>query len=225
MIEAREGFLRAGHTAGLRETIAATAAELLESSRTALIVDAGAGTGYYLARILDLSPHWKGIALDASKYALRRAARAHVRVGAVGCDIWSRLPLKDQCAALVLNVFSPRNGEEFRRVLVAGGHVLVVTPTADHLQELVAPLGLITVDPSKQQRLHAGLSPWLERISSETYRSTLTLKASEVEILVGMGPSARHLHLAELRTRIDQLVGKASVPVTFSVDLSVFQAS
>src|SRR5688572_30940209 len=39
------------------------------------ILDLGAGTGWYLARVLDRLPGRIGLALDLSKHALRRAAR------------------------------------------------------------------------------------------------------------------------------------------------------
>lgn len=223
MVAARERFLGAGHTAGLRMELARTVAAVLRSRQSHLVVDAGAGTGYYLAGVLDLCSQWRGVALDASKYALRRAAHAHPRIGAVGCDIWSRLPLKNESAALVLNIFSPRNAEEFHRILAAGGYALVVTPATDHLLELVTPLGLIGIDPYKRERLHAGFSRWFEEISSKTYRSIISLQAHDIETLVCMGPSCRHAEPTELRARIDRLTGRGSTPVTFSVVLSLFR--
>jgi 23S rRNA (guanine745-N1)-methyltransferase len=51
-------------------------------------VDAGAGTGYYLREVLNALEAASGVALDASRSAAQRAARAHPRVGAVVCDIW-----------------------------------------------------------------------------------------------------------------------------------------
>ena len=84
-----------------------------------------------------------------AKPAARRAARAHPRAGAAVCDVWRGLPLADACADVVLDVFAPRNGAEFRRVLRPGGRLVVVTPTPAHLAELVPLLGLIGVDPDK----------------------------------------------------------------------------
>ncbi len=51
--------------------------------------------------------------------------------------------MRDAVAALVLNVFAPRNGAETTRVLAPGGLLAVVTPTERHLEELVGPLGLL----------------------------------------------------------------------------------
>ena len=54
----------------------------------------GAGTGHHLAAVLDRVPGRLGLALDASAAALRRAARAHPRMAAVGCDAWRALPVR-----------------------------------------------------------------------------------------------------------------------------------
>jgi 23S rRNA (guanine745-N1)-methyltransferase len=225
MIAAREDFLSAGHLAGLREAIADDAAEFSPASEPRVIVDAGAGTGYYLAGVLDRLPDCVGVALDASKAALRRSARAHARIGAVGCDIWSGLPLADACACLLLDIFSPRNGPEYRRVIATGGHLIVVTPGPDHLQELVDPLGLIGVDPHKAERLETVLSPWFTPERRTKYERTLQLRGRELATLVSMGPSARHLSAEKLRTRIVALLGsRSALPVTFSVALSVHRA-
>jgi len=175
MVAARERFLAAGHYA----PIAAALVEAAPPART--IVDLGCGTGYYLAALLDARPDARGIGLDASRPALRRAARAHPKITAVACDIWDALPLADGAADLMLNVFAPRNVPEIRRVLA--GTLLVVTPTERHLREL----DLIGVHPRKQERLHDALgAPRAERLLE--YELTLADAAD----LVAMGPSAHH---------------------------------
>ena len=41
--------------------------------------------------------------------------------------------MADAAAGVLLNVFAPRNGAEFRRVLRADGVLLVVTPTGEEV--------------------------------------------------------------------------------------------
>src|SRR5919206_373512 len=113
------------------------------------------------AGVLDRAPDAVGVVLDASRYAARRAARAHPRAMAVVADSWARWPVRDAALDRVLVVFAPRNGAETARVLRPGGRLVVVTPAADHLAELVGPLGLLTVDPAKADRLTAALGPHL----------------------------------------------------------------
>ncbi len=108
MVAARAAFLGAGHYAPIAEALCAAAGE------PEAIVDLGAGTGYYLAALLRANPAAHGVALDASRPALRRAVRAHPRIAGVACDIWRGLPLEDGSADLIVNVFAPRNLPEIR---------------------------------------------------------------------------------------------------------------
>jgi 23S rRNA (guanine745-N1)-methyltransferase len=182
-------------------------------------VDLGAGTGRYLARVLDALPAHHGIALDVSAAALRRAARAHPRIGAVGCDIWGPLPVRDEVAGLVLNVFAPRNGAEMARVLRPNGALIVVTPTARHLEELVAALGLLSVDSRKQERLEGELEERFRIARAELVEWPMALGREELEAVARMGPSAAHVDPAALRERI--AAHPESTEVTASVTMTV----
>src|SRR3954470_24075897 len=179
MVAAREAFLGAGHFAPIRDALPRV---------DGLVVELGAGTAYYLAAAL--GERGSGIALDSSKPALKRAARAHPRIAAVACDVWAGLPLQDGVADLVLDVFAPRNGEEIARVLKPTGTLVVVTPTGDHLQDLREALGLLEVDPRKAERLQ-GLPLAHER--HERLDFAMNLTHEDIRQLVAMGPNAHHV--------------------------------
>ncbi|GAA4695024.1 putative RNA methyltransferase [Phytohabitans rumicis] len=210
MVAARAEFLAAGHYDFISSALDRVARTAYQSG---LVVDAGAGTGRHLAAVLDALPGAHGLALDVSKPALRRAARAHPRAGAVLCDTWGRLPLADRAAGLLLNVFAPRNGAEFRRVLRPGGALLVVTPAADHLAELVDRLGLLHVDPDKADRVAASLGDHFALAEEHQLRRTLTLSGAAARTVVAMGPSAWHTAPVSL---------DGPVTVTASVRLGVY---
>jgi 23S rRNA (guanine745-N1)-methyltransferase len=214
MVADRADFLSAGHFAFISTALASA----VPDSR--LVVDAGAGTGHHLAAVLDAHPDAVGLALDVSKPAVRRAARAHPRAAAVLCDTWQRLPLADGAAGALLDVFAPRNGAEFHRVLRPGGTLLVVTPTAEHLRELVGPLGLLNVDAEKPGRVAASLSAWFVPVAEQRLERSLRLTHAEVRALVGMGPSAWHTDPAALTARIAAL--PTPTVVTASVHLRRF---
>jgi 23S rRNA (guanine745-N1)-methyltransferase len=197
MVAARAEFLAAGHYDFISGALASAA------PAAELVVDAGAGTGHHLAAVLDASPGAVGLALDISKPAVRRAARVHPRAAAALCDTWRRLPLADGAAGVLLDVFAPRNGAEFRRVLRRDGILLVVTPTGEHLAELIGPLGLLNVDADQRR---------LDR--------TLHLSHADVRTLVGMGPSAWHADPDVLADRIARL--PTPVAITASVHLRRF---
>ena len=203
MVVAREAVQSAGLFAPLE---AALVPLVPEPAR--LIVDLGAGTGHYLSRILQDRPHAHGLAFDVSKSALRRAARAHERMGAVLADTWGPLPLADSSADVILNVFAPRNGPEMLRVLRAGGVLIVATPTAAHLRELRDKARLLDVDPSKQERLGVTLAGF-RRTGEHTVRWRLDLSAAQADSLILMGPNAFHGF-----TATGPIVTRAEVSVT-----------
>jgi 23S rRNA (guanine745-N1)-methyltransferase len=221
MVADRAEFLAAGHYAGI--TAALTDAVLADGPPPRALLDAGGGTGAHLAGVLERLPDAVGVVLDASRYAARRAARSHPRAMAVVADSWARWPVRDAALDRVLVVFAPRNGAETARVLRPGGRLVVVTPAADHLAELVGPLGLLTVDPVKADRLAAALGPHLRPVAASAHRQVLQLDRAAVRTLVGMGPHARHLQEGELTARIAAL--PEPVLVTVAVDVSTWHAS
>lgn len=212
MVAARVAFLGAGHYAPLADLIAERAAAV---GRSGLIVDAGAGTGYYLARALDRVAEATGLALDVSALALRRAARAHERLGAAVWNLWLPWPVADGSASVLLNVFAPRNGAEFHRVLRPDGRLIVVSPQAGHLRELASVVDLLEVDDRKDERLDSALGGYFEPVSREELTEQLTLSPDAVRHLAWMGPSAHHpTRLARLSTLTGPLTLTASFHIT-----------
>lgn len=160
-------------------------------------------------------------AYDFITQALVAAARAHPRCGAALVDTWARWPLADGAASLLLNVFAPRNGGEFRRVLRDDGTLLVVTPAEDHLRELIGPLGMLRVDPEKPARVTRSLAGHFTAVRVDEHRHTLRLSHAQVRALVAMGPSAWHTTPDRLTQAIAALPDP--VTVTAAVTLGVYR--
>ncbi|WP_342213720.1 putative RNA methyltransferase [Nocardia wallacei] len=186
MLDARAAFQRARHFAPIADAVAA--AVTARPPRT--ILEIGAGTGYYLAAALEAAPAAHGIALDVSKPAARRGARAHVRAASVLADAWRGLPIRDAALTHVLSVFAPRNPDEVARVLAPGGLFVVVTPTARHLSELIAPLDMVRVDTAKDARLADALSARFDRLDSHLIEYPMPLTHPDITHVAAMGPSA-----------------------------------
>jgi 23S rRNA (guanine745-N1)-methyltransferase len=220
MVADRVAFLEAGHYAGVTRVLAETVGVGPEPRR---LLDLGGGTGHHLARVLDGLPAAVGVVLDSSPYAARRAARAHPRAVAVVADTWARLPVADSAVDRVLVVFAPRNGPEIARVLADDGRLVVVTPAADHLSELVGPLDLLRVDPDKAARLAAALEPHLEPVAAVVHRERLRLDRAAAATLVGMGPHARHLTQAAVRATLAGL--PELLDVTVAVRIGTYRRS
>ncbi|HET7725226.1 MAG TPA: methyltransferase domain-containing protein [Propionibacteriaceae bacterium] len=187
MLEARSRVLR-----GLYADVVALVADTAATLRPRVVVDAGAGTGQYLAAVIDALPQAVGIATDVSVAAARRAASAHPRLASVVADTWRGLPVVDSAADLVLCVFAPRNPADFARLLPPGGHLLVVTPEPGHLAQLRATYGLLDLDPDKDTRLEQSLAGLFSPLASTRLSRGVAASANEVADVVAMGPNAFH---------------------------------
>jgi len=211
MVAARASFLDRGHYAPIAEAVS----EAIPTG-DGVVIDLGGGTGYYLAAVLDAHPGSTGIAIDLSRLALRRAARAHPRAGAIVADVWKPLPIRSGAALAVLSIFSPRNAPEIARILGPHGVLVVVTPTARHLAELVSSLGMITVDERKQERLDTQLRDF-RRLSNAPLEYEIELSHDDVLAVVLMGPSAHHLDAAALARDVAGLAEPLRVTVSVAV--------
>ncbi|WP_026927543.1 putative RNA methyltransferase [Granulicoccus phenolivorans] len=187
MVADRITFLDTGAYAPIAAAIAA------HTRGAAVIVDAGAGTGYYLDHALPTGA--RGVACDISVAAAKRAAKLD-RIGAVVADTWAGLPVRSDCADVVLCVFAPRNMAEFARLLRPSGHLIVVTPSQQHLASVRARHKLIEVEPDKLGRLDAAAEPHLTLQSRERVEYAFDASAEQVGHLIGMGPNALHTHAA-----------------------------
>ncbi|MEU5258090.1 putative RNA methyltransferase [Amycolatopsis sp. NPDC021455] len=209
MVAARADFLASGAYGPLADELARVCA-----ATDGLVVDAGAGTGYYLARVLEASEAF-GLALDVSAVALRRAARAHPRLGAAVWNLWEPWPVGDGVASVVLNVFAPRNGPEFHRVLRPGGLLVVAAPAPDHLRELGDLV--LAVDERKDERLDATLGSYFAREERKEVRREVELTPRQARQAVEMGPAGFHLDRGGRRERLDALREPQVVTVSFTV--------
>jgi 23S rRNA (guanine745-N1)-methyltransferase len=216
MLAARAAF----QDAGFFDPIADAIADVVAPDADA-VAEIGAGTGFYLAALLEARPEAVGVGLDISKAAARRCAGAHPRAASVVADVWRQLPIRTGVLRHVLSVFAPRNAEEVHRVLAADGTFVVVTPTARHLVELIEPLGMVRVDEDKPRRLGESLSARFERVSRGRVEYAMVLARPDIEAVVAMGPSAHHLAPAQRAARIAAL--PAELDVTASVNVSVYR--
>lgn len=99
-----------------------------------VMVDAGCGEGYY-AKAVCPGRAMTRIGFDLSKEAVRLAARGEKKAAFFAADL-GNIPLADGCADAVLDIFTPANYAEFRRVLKPGGLLVKLAPRSGYLQEL-----------------------------------------------------------------------------------------
>lgn len=233
MVAARDRFLGAGHYAPIASALADACAAL---PADAAVLDAGAGTGYYLAAVLDRLASGAGaedtdsggtgsgsarrrpraVALDLSAHALRRAARIEGVTAAVW-DLWRPLPLAAGAVDAVLDVFAPRNLPEFARVTRPGGLLVAVTPLPDHLAELRGRLPLLDVPAGKAEALEHAAAEDYTPVSRAELRFPIRLTPEAAADLVQMGPAGHHT----AREDLERLAGADELAATAAVELSV----
>lgn len=209
MVNSRETFLSNGHFAPFVEAVSDAVADVVERAAgdaDPIVMEAGAGTGYYLAHTLDLIEGSRGVGLDVSVPAAKHLARSHPRVGAVVADVWEQLPIRTGSVHALAVVFAPRNPAEFARVLVDGGEAVMLVADQGHLDELREPLGILGVEDGKIERLVAQSAGHLAPAADpELIEFPMQLGRDAIAAQVGMSPSARHLDPEVLQARLAEL--------------------
>lgn len=221
-VRRRADFLQAGHYAPLAQAVADAAAQCLDAGgggrgggaggaggatsgagREPLVVDVGAGIGYYLAALLERVPGVRGLGTEMSVAAAKRLAKAHPRAAAIIADTWQGLPLATGACDVVTVLFAPRNAAEFARVLVPTGSLIVAWPGAHHLEPLRTELGMLTIEEHKTERMLAELAPHFATDDAliTSHQWELAIGPETAVGLALMGPSGAHHTAHELQER------------------------
>lgn len=119
----------------------ADALEALLPAGAHRLLDAGCGDGWYLNALLQRHEDWQGAGVDISRDAILQATdQPCTALWCVG-DL-RKLPFCDGAFTAVLDVLTPANYEEFRRVLSPDGLLLKVYPGSGYLKEIRAARGM-----------------------------------------------------------------------------------
>ncbi|PKQ32867.1 MAG: 23S rRNA methyltransferase [Actinobacteria bacterium HGW-Actinobacteria-2] len=178
------------HQAGVFEPVATVIGELC--SGRLHVLEAGVGTGHYLAAALGTEPSAVGVGLDVSKAAARHCLRADRRIAAVVADVWKPLPVRDRAVDVVMSVFAPRNLPEFSRVLRPDGRFIAVTPRGGHLTGLRDAYGLLDIPIGKADQLSAAAGEFFDLIDTRVVKYRLPVSETLATDLIAMGPNAFH---------------------------------
>lgn len=211
----RQQILEAGFYQAILEDIS----DLLASSKTTkTILDIGCGEGFYSRKLQERYPDKTFYAFDISKDSVQIAAKSEPNWSVnwfVG-DL-ARLPIKDASMDILLDIFSPANYGEFRRVLSKDGILIKVIPTENHLKEIRQKVqDQLTNKDYSNQDIKNHFQEHFTILSSQTASLTKTITAEQLQALLSMTPLLFHIdqskidwsQLTEITIEAEILVGK-----------------
>lgn len=131
MVAARTNFLNKEYYKALSDKLCEGILHYCKEGST--VFDAGCGEGYYTSKVFSrLNGKAEIIGIDISKIALAVAAKRDKGVEyAVGSLF--HLPVLSESCDVLMSLFAPYCGEEFRRVLKKDGVMILVIPSEKHL--------------------------------------------------------------------------------------------
>ena len=205
--------------AGFYQAILEAVSDLLSNSKNAkTILDIGCGEGFYSRKLQERHPDKTFYAFDISKDSVQIAAKSEPNWAVnwfVG-DL-ARLPIKDASMDILLDIFSPANYGEFRRVLSKDGILIKVIPTKNHLKEIRQKVqDQLTNKEYSNQDIKNHFQNNFTILSSKTASLTKTITADQLQALLSMTPLLFHIdqskidwsQLTEITIEAEILVGK-----------------
>ena len=205
--------------AGFYQAILEAVSDLLVSSETSTtVLDIGCGEGFYSRKLQERHPDKTFYAFDISKDSVQIASKSEPNwavnwfVGDLAC-----LPIKDASMDILLDIFSPANYGEFRRVLSKDGILIKVIPTENHLKEIRQKVqDQLTNKDYSNQDIKNHFQEHFTILSSQTASLTKTITADQLQALLCMTPLLFHIdqskidwsQLTEITIEAEILVGK-----------------
>ena len=206
--------------AGFYQAILEAVSDLLSNSKNAkTILDIGCGEGFYSRKLQERHPDKTFYAFDISKDSVQIAAKSEPNWAVnwfVG-DL-ARLPIKDASMDILLDIFSPANYGEFRRVLSKDGILIKVIPTKNHLKEIRQKVqDQLTNKDYSNQDIKNHFQNNFTILSSKTASLTKPITAEQLQSLLSMTPLLFHIdqskidwsQLTEITIEAEILVGRA----------------
>ncbi|WP_375555410.1 putative RNA methyltransferase [Streptococcus nidrosiense] len=212
----RQQILEAGFYQAILDALS-TMISSLETSQT--VLDIGCGEGFYSRKLQELHPDKTFYAFDISKDSVQIAAKSETNWAVnwfVG-DL-ARLPIKDASMDILLDIFSPANYGEFRRVLSKDGILIKVIPTENHLKEIRQMVqDQLTKKDYSNQDIKKHFQEHFSIQSIQTASLTKSITAEQRQALLSMTPLLFHVdqskidwsQLTEITIEAEILVGKA----------------
>ena len=206
--------------AGFYQAILEGVSDLLEANPSAkTVLDIGCGEGFYSRKLQESHSDKTFYAFDISKDSVQIAAKSEPNWAVnwfVG-DL-ARLPITDASMDILLDIFSPANYGEFRRVLSKDGILIKVIPTENHLKEIRQKVqDQLTNKDYSNQDIKNHFQDYFTILSSQTASLTKPITAEQLQALLSMTPLLFHVdqskidwsQLTEITIEAEIMVGRA----------------
>ena len=206
--------------AGFYQVILEVVSDLLATNPSAkTVLDIGCGEGFYSRKLQESHPDKTFYAFDISKDSVQIAAKIEPNwvVNWFVGDL-ARLPIKDASMDILLDIFSPANYGEFRRVLSKNGILIKVIPTENHLKEIRQKVqDQLTKKDYSNQDIKNHFQEHFTILSSKTASLTKTITTEQLQALLSMTPLLFHVDqskidwsdLTEITIEAEIMVGRA----------------
>lgn len=193
--ENREKILEKGYYSHILHELI----DLIGQTDAKVLLDAGCGEGYY-SREIHKTLGKEILAFDISKDSIQLAAKkdeSRLIKWFVG-DL-AHLPIQDHTIDCILDIFSPANYEEFRRILSDSGYVIKVIPGNNHLRELrtIAGEQLQNKDYSNSKITELFRSNF-EIISEKKVSKTFEMPLDDLIVFANMTPLLFHVDKSKI---------------------------
>ena len=206
--------------AGFYQNILKGISDILATKPSAkTVLDIGCGEGFYSRKLQESHSDKTFYSFDISKDSVQIAAKSEANWAVnwfVG-DL-ARLPIKDTSMDILLDIFSPANYGEFRRVLSKDGILIKVIPTENHLNEIRQMVqDQLTKKDYSNQDIKEHFQEHFSIQSSQTASLIKPITAEQRQALLSMTPLLFHVdhtkidwtQLTEITIEAEILVGKA----------------
>ena len=199
-------------TEGLYDIMQQTIAQEI-MTKQAVILDIGCGEGSHLHRICQQLEDAVGIGVDISKEGIIAAAKFYEeQIWCVG-DL-ANSPYNEASFDVILNILSPANYEEFKRLLKPGGKVIKVVPQENYLKELrVQAFADSEKENYTNEQTVARFKASFHTVDVKRVTYTIPLKPELVHKLLKMTPMGWHIEqkenieLQQITIDLDILIG------------------
>ncbi len=157
------------------------------------LLDAGCGEGNFLIKLLHglNHPFCHVFGVDLAKDAITLATNENSDVNWMVADL-AKLPIQSNVIDVVLNVLSPANYDQFKRVLKEEGLCIKVVPNSEHFKQLREALGMPYLEANHAQQTIAYFKENMVCESEISVSYDFALEENHQKMIQLMSPLSKH---------------------------------